>query len=158
MDKLKRISLIVFQTNNSWEPFILRVSLGLVILAHGLQKLLGWFGGYGISGTMNYFTTAVGLPWILGFFIILLESFGALCLILGIGTRVIAASLVMLALGIIFSSHIQNGFFMNWYGNQPGEGVEYFLLWIGMAIGLSIAGGGKFSIDRFSAMIIGRVG
>ena len=122
--------------------------LGLVVFAHGAQKLLGWFGGYGFSGTMNFFTETVGLPWIIGFLVIILESFGAIALILGIATRLIAFCYIFLALGIVFTSHIQNGFFMNWFGNQQGEGYEFFLLWIAMAISLILNGGGKYSIDK----------
>lgn len=138
----------LFRTNESYTPLILRVLLGLVIFPHGAQKLLGWFGGYGFSGTMSFFTETVGLPWVMGFLVIILESIGAIALITGIGTRIIALSYVLLALGIIFTSHIQNGYFMNWFGTQTGEGYEYFILWIGMAVGLFISGGGKYSIDK----------
>ncbi|MBK6266076.1 DoxX family protein [Marivirga sp. S37H4] len=138
----------IFQTDNSWTPLVLRIFLGLVVFPHGAQKLFGWFGGYGFSGTMDFFTDAVGLPWIIGFFVIILESIGAIALVAGVATRLIAIAYAFLAAGIIFSSHFQHGFFMNWFGNQAGEGYEYFLLWIGMAIALFISGGGKFSIDK----------
>ncbi len=137
----------LFKTTASYSPLILRLLLGLVIFPHGAQKLLGWFGGYGFSGTMEFFTESVGLPWIVGLLIILLESLGAIALILGLGTRLIALAYVFLAIGITFTSHIQNGFFMNWFGIQSGEGYEYFILWIGMAGALLISGGGKFSVD-----------
>jgi len=138
----------LFRTSESYTPLILRILLGLVVFPHGMQKLLGWFGGYGFSGTMGFFTETIGLPWIIGFLVVILESIGAISLIAGIGTRIIAFSYVILALGIIFTSHIQNGFFMNWFGAQAGEGYEYFILWIGMAIALFISGGGKYSIDK----------
>ena len=139
---------LLFKTGGSGSPLILRILLGLVIFPHGAQKLLGWFGGFGFSGTMDYFTETVGLPWILGFLVIVLESIGAIVLLAGIGTRIIAFSYILLVLGIIFTSHIQYGFFMNWFGNQAGEGYEYFILWIGMAVTLLITGGGKYSIDK----------
>lgn len=123
--------------------------LGLVVFPHGAQKLLGWFGGYGFSGTMGYFTDTVGLPWIIGFLVIILESLGAIALMTGLATRIMAACYLILAIGIVISSHLQHGFFMNWFGNQQGEGYEYFLLWMGMAISLIFTGGGKYSIDRF---------
>lgn len=138
----------IFQTDDSWTPLILRIFLGLVVFPHGAQKLLGWFGGYGFSGTMSFFTGTVGLPWAMGLLVILLESVGAVALMAGIATRLIAINYILLAIGIIFSSHIVNGFFMNWFGNQAGEGYEYFLLWIGLATGLAISGGGKFSVDK----------
>lgn len=138
----------LFSTPDSWTIAILRIVLGAAIFPHGAQKLFGWFGGYGFEGTMGYFTGTVGLPWIIGFAVIILEFFGAIALILGFGVRIIAASYIVLALGIVFSSHIQHGFFINWFGNQMGEGYEYFLLWIAMAIALLLNGGGKFSLDR----------
>ncbi len=138
----------IFQTNNSMTALILRVILGLVIFPHGAQKLFGWFGGYGFSGTMSYFTDTVGLLGVIGFLVIILESVGAIALIAGMGTRILAVSYTFLALGIAFTAHIEHGFFMNWYGNQSGEGFEYFLLWIAMSISLILLGGGKYSVDR----------
>ena len=139
---------LIFNTEDSYAPLILRVFLGGVVFAHGAQKLLGWFGGYGFSGTMDFFTNSMHLPWLIGFLVILLESFGALALILGAATRVLALAYTFLALGIMFSSHSQFGFFMNWFGQQEGEGIEYFLLWIGMALALVFLGSGKLSIDQ----------
>lgn len=137
-----------FHTANTWSPLILRVFLGAIIFPHGAQKLFGWFGGFGFSGTMDYFMNTVGLPWIISFAVILLESIGAIALIAGFATRFISVSYVFLAIGIILSSHIQHGFFMNWYGHQAGEGFEYFLLWIAIALCLTITGAGKYSIDK----------
>lgn len=139
---------IIFNTSDSLSPLAIRLLLGLVIFPHGAQKLFGWFGGYGFTGTMGFFTETIGLPWLIGFFIILLESFGAIALISGFATRLMATLFLFLSIGIVFSSHIQHGFFMNWFGNQQGEGYEYFILWIGMAISLIITGAGKYSFDR----------
>lgn len=124
-----------------------RVFLGIVVFPHGAQKLLGWFGGFGFGGTMHFFTDTVGLPWLAGFGVIVLEFFGALALVAGLGTRLLAGAYALLALGIMFSSHVQNGFFMNWYGNQRGEGYEYFLLWLGLATSLALTGGGRYALD-----------
>lgn len=126
----------------------LRILLGLAIFPHGAQKLFGWFGGYGFTGTMQYFTATVGLPWLIGFLVIMLESIGAIALIAGLGTRAIAAAYIILAAGIAFTSHVQYGFFSNWFGNQKGEGYEYFLLWIGMALALLMIGGGQYAVER----------
>jgi putative oxidoreductase len=136
----------IFGTYHSWTPLILRVLLALVVFPHGAQKLFGWFGGYGFSGTMDFFTGTVGLPWIIGFFVIILETFGALALLAGVATRLVAICYIFLAIGIA-TIHFQNGFFMNWFGNQAGEGYEYFILWIGMAASLAVSGGGKYSVD-----------
>ena len=138
----------IFNTEDSWTMVVLRIILALVIFPHGAQKLLGWFGGYGFTGTMNFFTETVGLPWIIGFLVIIIEFFGSLALIAGIGTRIIAASYIILALGIMLSSHVQHGFFINWFGNQSGEGFEYFILWIALSIALLINGGGRYSVDK----------
>jgi putative oxidoreductase len=138
----------LFGTNDSFAPFLLRVLLAIVVFPHGAQKLFGWFGGYGFSGTMGFFTETVGLPWVIGFLVIVLESVGAIALLIGVATRLVAISYTVLAIGIAVTSHIQNGFFMNWFGNQSGEGIEYFMLWIGIALALTILGGGKYSLDK----------
>jgi len=139
---------LLFATNDSYAPTILRLLLGTVLFAHGAQKLLGWFGGYGFEGTMGFFTGTAGLPWIVGFLVILIEFFGSLLLILGFATRVWSISIFFLFLGIMVTSHLPNGFFMNWYGSQKGEGIEFFLLALGMAASITITGAGRLSIDR----------
>ena len=139
----------IIKTNGDWAGLLLRLTIAIVIFPHGAQKLLGWFGGYGFTGTMNFFTTTVGLPSIIGFLVILLEFFGSILLVLGLGSRIIAMSMIALFIGIIFTSHIQNGFFMNWFGNQKGEGYEYFLLLIGLSAALLLNGSGKLSLDKF---------
>ncbi|MGG9960634.1 DoxX family protein [Ferruginibacter sp. SUN106] len=138
----------IFKTNNDWTGFLLRLTIGIVLFPHGAQKLLGWFGGYGFTGTMNFFTATVGLPWIIGLLVIILEFFGSILLVIGLGSRIIALSMIALSTGIIFTSHIQNGFFMNWFGNQKGEGCEYFLLLIGLSAALLLNGSGKLSLDK----------
>lgn len=135
-------------TSKEWAPLIIRVTLGLVILPHGLQKTLGIFGGYGFEGTIGFFTGTMGLPWLVAFLVILGESLGALSLILGFMTRFSAASMILIMLGAINSGHWGNGFFMNWTDQQAGEGIEYHLLVIGMSISLLISGAGRWSIDR----------
>ncbi len=138
---------ILFKTNHSVAPFIIRIILGGVVLPHGAQKLFGWFGGYGFSGTMTFFTDTVGLPYTIGLLVILIETIGALALIAGFATRLLAIPYLLLAFGIALTSSWENGFFMNWFGNQAGEGYEYFILWGGMAASLIFTGGGKFSVD-----------
>lgn len=139
----------LFQTTDSFALTLLRIGLALVVLPHGAQKLLGWFGGYGFSGTMNYFTDTMGLPWLISLAVIILESIGAFLLIAGVGTRIMAGLYTVLALGIMFTSHASNGFFMNWFGNQAGEGFEYFIFWITISLALMFTGGGKWSLDKY---------
>lgn len=138
----------VFSANDDWTGVVLRVILGIVLSAHGAQKLLGWFGGYGFEGTMQFFTQTVHLPWLVGFSVIMLESFGALLLIAGLGSRLLGAAMTLLFVGIMLTSHIQNGFFMNWFGNQKGEGIEFCLLAIGLSLGVVLNGAGRYSLDR----------
>ena len=124
-----------------------RQILGCVFLPHGAQKLFGWFGGFGFTNTMTYFTQTAGLPWIIAFLIVMGESLGSLGLIVGFFTRLSALGLICIMVGAIITVHIPNGFFMNWFGKQAGEGFEYHLLVIGMSIPLLISGGGKYSVD-----------
>ena len=137
----------LFQTNNNFSYWVPRVMLGCVMFPHGAQKLLGWFGGFGFTNSMTYFTQTAGLPWVVAFLIIMGESFGSLGLILGFFTRLSAFGLICIMLGAIITVHIPNGFFMNWFGKQAGEGFEYHLLVIGISIPLLISGGGKYSVD-----------
>ena len=137
-----------FQTDNGWTGLILRLTLGLVMFPHGAQKLLGWFGGFGFDGTMGYFTQKMGVPWLIALLIIIGESFGSVALLAGFLTRFTAASLAVIMLGAIALVHLPNGFFMNWFGQQQGEGYEYHLLVIGIAAALLVTGGGKWSVDR----------
>jgi putative oxidoreductase len=125
----------------------LRLVLGLVFFAHGAQKMLGWFGGYGFHGTMGAFTH-MGMPAALAFLVIITEFFGALGLLAGFLTRIAALGISGLMIGAIFMVHFQNGFFMNWFGNQKGEGYEYHLLAIAIAAALLLRGAGAFSVDR----------
>ena len=129
----------------------LRLTLAAVMFPHGAQKALGWFGGYGWSGTMGFLTTTVGLPTPVAAGVILLEFVGPLLLAAGLFTRWVALGFVGLMLGAIATVHLPNGFFMNWSGAQKGEGYEYHLLVIGIAAALALAGGGRFSLDRAAA-------
>ena len=137
----------IFATNENPSATIIRIVLGLILFPHGAQKLLGWFGGYGFDGTMGYLTGSLGLPWIIGFLVIIIEFFGALALIFGFATRLVSIGLIALFAGIVFTGHLDNGFFMNWNGQQKGEGYEYHLLVIGMALSLLVSGAGKWSAD-----------
>lgn len=131
---------------NDVAALIARVTLGLVILPHGLQKLLGIFGGYGFSATVGAFT-GMGIPTPVAVLVILAESFGALFLILGLISRLSALGIGLVMLGAVFTVHTQFGFFMNWYGTAAGEGFEYHLLALGLALIVLVRGGGKWSLD-----------
>lgn len=145
-----------FQTDDGWGGLILRLTLGLVIFPHGAQKLLGWFGGFGFSGTMGFFTETLHLPWLVALLVIIGESFGSVALILGLLTRFTAASYIVIMLGAITMAHLPYGFFMNWFGKQQGEGFEYHLLVIGISLALLVTGAGKWSVDRLIAEKVDR--
>ena len=140
-----------FQTDDGWTGFILRTTLGMVMLPHGAQKLLGWYGGLGFSGTLGLFTEKMGIPLAVAFLVIVAESLGSLALLAGLLTRFTAASLAIIMLGAIVMVHLPHGFFMNWFGQQQGEGFEYHLLVIGIAAALLVTGGGRWSVDRIFA-------
>lgn len=114
---------------------------------HGAQKMLGWYGGYGFEGTMAFFTQQMGIPAFFAFLAILAEFAGSLGLISGALTRIAAFGIAVNMAVAIFMVHLSNGFFMNWYGNQKGEGIEYQLLALGLATAVMIRGGGAVSVD-----------
>ena len=132
----------------SWSLLIVRLALGFVILPHGMQKALGMFGGYGFAGTVGFFQS-MGMPFIIGTLVILAEFVGSIGVIIGLGTRFMTASILLTMSGaMVLGGHLNNGFFMNWFGMQKGEGVEYFVLVIGLALAAVIGGSGKFSFDN----------
>jgi putative oxidoreductase len=145
----------LFQTDESWAGLILRFTLGLVMFPHGAQKLLGWYGGFGFSGTMDFFTGTMHLPWLIAFLVIIGESFGSIALLAGLLTRFTTVSLAVIMLGAITMVHMPNGFFMNWSGKQTGEGYEYHLLVIGISLALLGTGARKWSVDKVIAERVG---
>ena len=139
----------LLSTENDYGMLVVRLALGIVMFPHGAQKVFGWFGGHGFAGTMNFFTESMGLPYILALLVVLAEFLGSLGLIVGALTRIAALGIGSVMIGAIFMVHLPNGFFMNWSGNQAGEGFEYHILAIGMALALMLRGAGALSIDRF---------
>lgn len=138
-------------TDNETTTFILRIVLGIVFFPHGAQKVLGWFGGGGFSGTMGFFTGTLGIPAVFALLAILSEFLGSLGLLTGFLTRIAAFGITCNMVVAVFMLHLQNGFFMNWFGNQKGEGFEYHLLVVAITIVLMIRGGGRWSVDGLLA-------
>lgn len=136
-----------FDTNDSRLVTFQRLVLATVIGAHGAQKLLGWFGGYGFDGTIHWFTHDMGTPAFMALLVILSDSLGMVALAAGFATRFVAAGAAATMAGAIFLLHAQNGFFMNWAGTNAGEGFELHILALGLAIPLIATGGGAFSLD-----------
>jgi len=137
----------LFKIDNNVSTLLLRLLLGVVFFPHGAQMALGWFGGYGFSGTMGFFTGTLHIPALFAFLAIAMQFAGAIALILGLFTRVAALGIAVNMLVAVAMVHAQYGWFMNWFGNQKGEGFEYHLLAIGIAIVLIIRGGGKWAAD-----------
>jgi putative oxidoreductase len=137
----------LLKTDDSLSTLLLRLTLGVVFFPHGAQKVLGWFGGYGFAGTMGFFTGTLHIPAFFAFLAIAAEFAGAIGLILGLFTRVAAFGIAVNMVVAVAMAHKAFGFFMNWTGQQKGEGYEYHLLVIGIALALMLRGGGKASVD-----------
>jgi putative oxidoreductase len=138
----------LLSTSDDWTLTALRATLGIVIFAHGAQKMLGWFGGFGFEGTMNFFTNQMGIPALFAFLAIAAEFFGGLGLIVGLLTRVAALGVASVMAVAVAMVHTQFGFFMNWNGNQKGEGFEYHVLVLAITVVLMVRGAGAWSLDR----------
>jgi putative oxidoreductase len=125
----------------------MRLLAGIVFFAHGAQKALGWFGGFGFSGTMGFFTNVQHIPAVFAFLAIMAEFLGGIGLIVGFLARIAAFGITVNMLVAIMLVHRHVGFFMNWGGNQKGEGFEYHLLAIAIMIAIMVRGAGALSID-----------
>ena len=137
-------------THGDVVPLVLRLTLAVVMFPHGAQKAIGWFGGYGLRGTLDFLRKS-GVASPVAVLAIMAEFLGPLGLVVGLLTRVAALGIAAVMLGSILTVHRQHGFFMNWYGNQQGEGFEYHILAIGLAVALVLGGGGVWSLDAVIA-------
>jgi putative oxidoreductase len=133
---------------NDYTLTLLRLVAGVVFFAHGAQLALGWFGGYGYSGTMGFMTQQLHIPAPFAFLAIAAQLLGGLGLIVGLLTRIAAFGIGVTMAVAALINHLPNGLFMNWYGSQKGEGFEYHLLAIAIAIALMVRGAGALSLDR----------
>lgn len=145
-----KMSMLVhlLATTPDWALAVARITLGLVFFAHGAQKLLGWFGGYGFTSTMQTFTSQLKIPAPVAFLAIMSEFFGGLGLVVGLFSRLAALGIIATMAGAVFSVHLQHGLFMNWYGDKKGHGIEYHLLAIALAFLILVEGAGAWSLDR----------
>ena len=135
-------------TSDDWTLTLLRLVMGVIFFAHGAQKTFGWFGGYGYSGTMGFFTQKMHIPAPFAFLAICAEFLGGVGLILGALGRLAAFGIACNMVVAILMVHHHFGLFMNWSGQQKGEGFEYHLLAIAIAVVLMARGSGAFSVDR----------
>lgn len=137
----------ILATTNDWTLTLLRLVMGVIFFAHGAQKVLGWFGGYGFAGTMGFFTNMMHIPAVFAFLAICAEFLGGIGLIVGALGRIAAFGIACNMVVAILMVHGPNGLFMNWTGQQKGEGFEYHLLAIAIAIVLMVKGSGALSVD-----------
>ncbi len=144
-----RVLGMLLRTDQDYAQTLLRVALGVIMFPHGAQHFLGWFGGYGFGGTLGWMTNDLSFPAPLAGLAILTEFFAPFALVLGLGGRVAALGITGLMLGAA-STHLEHGFFMNWFGALPAgaEGFEYHLLVIAIALAIVFKGSGAWSIDR----------
>jgi putative oxidoreductase len=128
-------------------PLVIRLALGVIFFAHGAQKMLGWWGGAGFSGTVDAFTKG-GMPAPLAMLVIAAEFFGGLGVFFGCLTRIAAFGIGCVMVGAIRTVHLKNGFFLNLM-NLPGRGngIEYNVALLAMAVSLILTGAGPLSID-----------
>ena len=143
-------------TDSDTATTILRLVLGVVFFAHGAQKMLGWFGGYGFTGTMGFFTGVMHIPALFAFLAIAAEFFGGQGLIFGFLTRIAAFGIFSNMIVAVAMVHHNFGFFMNWTGAQKDEGYEYHLLVLAVTAFLMIRGAGAASLDRLLSSSAGQ--
>jgi putative oxidoreductase len=134
-------------TKDDIGPTIARLTLGLIYFPHGAQKVFGWFGGYGFSGTMGFMTGQMHIPMVFAVLAIAAEFLGSLGLIIGFLGRVAAFGIACNMMVAVLLIHSHFGFFANWTGQQKGEGIEFHLLAIGLAILVMVKGSGAASVD-----------
>lgn len=139
----------LFDTEDAFGPTLARVALGVVMFPHGAQHLLGWFGGYGFAGTLGWMTGTLGIPAPLAALAIVTEFVAPILLVFGLVGRVAALGIVGVMLGALLT-HVESGFFMNWFGTLPPgqEGFEFHIIAAGMAGSLALSGSGAWSLDR----------
>ena len=135
-------------TDDSVTTTILRLALGVLFFFHGTQKMLGWFGGAGFSGTMGFFTRVMHIPAPFAFLAIMAEFLGGIGLLLGFLTRIAAFGIGVNMVVAVMTVHRFFGFSMNWSGKQKGEGFEFHILVLAIVAYLLIKGAGAFSVDR----------
>jgi putative oxidoreductase len=142
-----RWSSALLRTDDDRVLLGMRLVLAGVIFPHGAQHTLGWFGGFGFSASRDFMAKVTGMPVGMAALACILELVAPIALALGLGGR-IAAAWIFAMLGVAATTHAANGFFMNWLGNQRGEGFEYHLLVLAIAGALVMKGSGALSVDR----------
>jgi putative oxidoreductase len=138
----------MLRTDEDWVITIVRIVLGVVFFAHGAQKALGWFGGAGLQSTVRVFREQLRIPAPLALLSVAAEFLGGLGLIVGLLSRIAALGIAVVMIVALVAVHGKFGFFMNWYGEKQGHGIEYHILVLALAVAVIIKGGGAFSLDK----------
>src|SRR5271157_1379519 len=144
---------LLVKTETDYMVTLSRFVLGFLFFVHGGQLMLGWFGGFGLSGSMHFFTQQLGIPAVFAFLAIATQFFGGCLLILGLAGRIAAFTIICDMVVAVAKVHWQYGLFMNWFGTQKGEGFEYHLLVITIGLLVVIRGSGALSLDRLLARV-----
>ncbi|HWO39104.1 MAG TPA: DoxX family protein [Candidatus Acidoferrum sp.] len=135
-------------THADWVVGMARIMLGIIFFGHGAQKMLGWYGGSGLTSSMRTFTEHLHIPSTLAFLVIAGELFSGVGLIVGLFSRIAALVIALTMVGAIATVHFRFGLFLNWFGTQAGHGIEHHLLAIALALVVVVQGAGAFSLDR----------
>ena len=135
-------------TDGDWVITMVRIVVGVVFFAHGAQMALGRFGGPGLQSTVRVFREHLRIPAPLAVLAVAAEFLGGLGLIVGLLSRVAALSIAVVMIVALLAVHWKFGFFMNWYGDKQGHGIEYHVLVLALALAVMIKGGGAFSLDQ----------
>jgi len=138
----------IIRTSDDKVLTVLRLALAIVVITHGAQKIFGWFGGFGFAGTYGFLTQQMHIPAPLAILVFAAEFLAPIGLFIGFLSRIAAFGIAIDFAVALFMVHLPNGFFMNWTGKQKGEGIEFFILAIGIAIAIMIGGSGAWSVDR----------
>lgn len=144
---------MLVKTETDFMLALARLVLGVLFFVHGSQLLLGWFGGFGLSGTMHFFTQQLGIPVVFAFLAIATQFFGGFLLIVGLAGRLAALTIICNMVVAVVKVHWQYGLFMNWFGTQKGEGFEFHLLVVTIGLLIVVRGSGALSLDRLLARV-----
>ena len=142
----------LLQTDADYVCTFLRTIAGIIIFPYGMQKLLGWFDGVGIKGTLEQMTVRK-IPQFIGWLVIIGQSLGSIALIFGFLGRIAAGGLFIIFIGALIV-HLPDGWAMNWFGTKNGEGIEYHVLLLSLLLIVIVRGSGAMSIDAWLSAIL----
>ena len=142
----------LLQTDADYVCTFLRTIAGIIIFPYGMQKLLGWFDGVGIKGTLEQMTVRK-ITQFIGWLIIIGQSLGSIALIFGFLGRIAAGGLFIIFVGALIV-HLPDGWSMNWFGTKKGEGIEYHVLLLSLLLIVIVRGSGAMSIDCWLSAIL----